>query len=90
MEVATRTVQIVNKQGLHARPIMLFVDLANRYESKISLAKGDQVVDGKSPMEIMLLEATRGTDLILTAKGADASEAVDALADLVARKFEES
>lgn len=90
MEVATRTVQIVNKQGLHARPIMLFVDLANRYESKISLAKGDQVVDGKSPMEIMLLEATRGTDLILTAKGADASEAVDALADLVARRFEES
>lgn len=90
MEVATRTVQIVNEQGLHARPIMLFVDLANRYESKISLAKGDQVVDGKSPMEIMLLEATRGTDLILTAKGADASEAVDALADLVARRFEES
>ena len=88
MEVS-RAVTIVNEQGLHARPIMQFVDLASRFESRISLAKGDEVVDGKSPMEIMLLEATCGTELMLTANGPDSEEALHALADLVARRFQE-
>ncbi len=87
--VRQRRITILNEQGLHARPIMQFVDLANRFESKISLGKDDQMVDGKSPMEIMLLEATCGTDLTLTATGPDASQAVQALADLVARGFAE-
>ena len=82
-------VTIVNEQGLHARPVMQLVDLASQFESTISVAKGDQIVDGKSPMEVMLLEATCGTQLTLTAKGQDASRAVQALADLVARRFKD-
>ena len=83
-----KVVTIVNKQGLHARPIMQFVDLANRFQSQITITKGTQVVDGKSPMEIMLLEAICGTELTLTSVGSDAEQALDALADLVARRFE--
>jgi len=88
MEVST-VVKILNEQGLHARPIMQFVDLANCFDSRITVAKGDQVVDGKSPMEIMLLEAVHGTTLTLTANGPDAEQALSELADLVARRFEE-
>ncbi|MCH8053205.1 MAG: HPr family phosphocarrier protein [Planctomycetes bacterium] len=84
----SKVVTIVNKQGLHARPIMQFVDLANRFQSQITITKGTQVVDGKSPMEIMLLEAICGTELTLTTVGSDAEQALDALADLVARRFE--
>ena len=83
-----KVVTIVNKHGLHARPIMQFVDLANRFQSQITITKGTQVVDGKSPMEIMLLEAICGTELTLTTVGSDAEQALDALADLVARRFE--
>ena len=82
-------ITVVNEQGLHARPIMQFVDLANNFDSEISLTKGDQVVDGKSPMEIMLLEATRGTELVLKATGPDAEQALEALAELVAQRFQE-
>ncbi len=84
----SKVVTIVNKQGLHARPIMQFVDLANRFHSQITITKGTQVVDGKSPMEIMLLEAICGTELTLTTVGWDAEQALDALANLVARRFE--
>ncbi len=84
----SKVVTIVNKQGLHARPIMQFVDLANRFHSQITITKGTQVVDGKSPMEIMLLEAICGTELTLTTVGWDAEQALDALASLVARRFE--
>ena len=88
MEVS-RVVTILNKQGLHARPIMQFVDLAGRFASRILVAKGEQVVDGKSPMEIMLLEATHGTALTVSAAGPDAEQAVQALAELVAGRFSE-
>ena len=84
---ASKVVKIQNKQGLHARPIMQFVDLASKFESSISITRDQQEVDGKSPMEIMLLEATCGTSLILQAVGPDATEAVQALADLIASGF---
>lgn len=84
---ASKVVTIQNKQGLHARPIMQFVDLANTFQSSISVTREDREVDGKSPMEIMLLEATCGTHLTLQAVGPDAVEAVQALADLIAGGF---
>ena len=87
MEVVSKQVTILNEQGLHARPIMQFVDLASRYSSSVWVVKGEQVVDGKSPMEVMLLEAVCGTPLTLRATGPDAVEALEALADLVARGF---
>ena len=82
-------VTISNTQGLHARPVMRFVDLAMQFRSAIRVKKDSQEVDGKSPMEMMLLEATPGTVLRLEAVGEDAREAVEALAGLVNDKFEE-
>ena len=89
LHVCCRDVVIKNRQGLHARPVMQFVDIANEYEAAISVRKGDQTVDGKSPMEMMLLEATQGTSLRLEAQGLDAAEAVEALTGLIERGFDE-
>lgn len=69
---------------------MRFVDLASRFESRITVRKNDQVVDGKNPMEMMLLEATQGTLLELSADGPDAAPAIDALAKLVQSGFGET
>lgn len=88
--VVEREVTIVNRQGLHARPIMKFVDLASRFQADVNVRKGDQTVDGKSPMEMILLEAIQGTHLTLVARGQDAQEAVNALATLVAGGFDEA
>jgi phosphocarrier protein HPr len=86
---ASRTVTIPNDQGLHARPVMRFVDLANQFGSRIVVRKGDRQVDGKNPMEMMLLEATKGTQLDLLAEGEDADGAVGALAALIQEGFGE-
>ncbi|HWL92005.1 MAG TPA: HPr family phosphocarrier protein [Phycisphaerae bacterium] len=82
-------VVISNQQGLHARPVMKFVDTAARFPCEIHVVKGPLSVDAKSPMEMMLLEAVRGTVLKLVAKGTEAQKALDALADLVNSKFGE-
>ena len=82
-------VVISNRQGLHARPVMRFVDLAATFQSHIRVLKDSKAVDGKSPMEMMLLEAAKGTVLRLRAEGDDAPEAVAALAGLVNNKFGE-
>ncbi len=86
---ASRLVTIENSLGLHMRPTMQFVDLANQFRSGVMVRKGDHAVDGKNPMEMMLLEAVRGTQLEIQAKGADAEEAVEALAALVKSGFGE-
>lgn len=80
---------ITNKLGLHARPAMTFVDVASTFCSKISVCRGDQVVDGKSIMQMMLLAATKGTELDVIAEGEDASTACDTLSKLVASGFDE-
>lgn len=82
-------VTIQNRLGLHARPAMSFVDVANQYKCQIQVSKGDQTVDGKSIMQMMMLAATQGTLLKVKATGADAQAAVDALKQLVDRKFDE-
>ena len=85
-----REVTILNHQGLHARPVMQFVDTAAQFAAEVRVQCNDTVVDGKSPMEMMLLAATQGTQLKLKARGEDATEAVDALVDLVERRFNEA
>ncbi len=82
-------VTISNVQGLHARPVMRFVDLAGQFASRIKVCKGKHCVDAKSPMEMMLLEASRGTVLKIMADGDDAPQAVEALIGLVNGKFGE-
>lgn len=84
-----RIVTVVNPQGLHARPVMRFVDLASQFQAQVRVRKGDCVVDGKNPMEMMLLEASQGSTMELAADGPDAAGAISALADLVAGGFGE-
>jgi len=85
-----RTVTVENSQGFHARPVMRFVDLAGQFQSQIQVKKGQRVVDGKNPMEMMLLEATQGTVLEILADGPDAAAATEALAKLVESGFGET
>ncbi len=82
-------VKIENRLGLHARPAMAFVDAANGFACDVVVKKGSQEVDGKSIMQMMMLAATQGTELIVEAIGNDAQTAIDALKDLVDRKFDE-
>ena len=68
---------------------MQFVDVANQYQSGVKVCKGDQTVDGKSIMQMMMLAATEGTVLKVVAEGADAEATLDALEKLVKGKFGE-
>ncbi len=85
----TKQVKIPNSLGLHARPAMQLVDVANRFEADLQIAKGSQQVDAKSIMQVMTLAATQGTKLTLSAIGPDATEALDAMAGLIAEGFGE-
>ena len=85
-----RTVQIVNKAGLHARPAAEIVKLAARYASDITVSRDELEVNGKSIMGVMMLAAECGATLQLKAEGPDATEAINALAKLIESKFGES
>jgi phosphocarrier protein len=88
--MAERSVQIVNKHGLHARPAAEMVKAASRFESDITIARDDLEVNGKSIMGVMMLAAEFGASITLRASGPDADEALEALAALVASRFGES
>ena len=85
----TRTVVVTNPQGLHARPADLFVKLASKYQAKVEVIKEGERVDGKSILAILTLAAVEGTPLTIEATGPDALAALDALAELVVRNFDE-
>ncbi|RME87822.1 MAG: HPr family phosphocarrier protein [Planctomycetota bacterium] len=87
MSKVEKTVEIINKYGLHARPAMKFVEMANQFESNIWVSRNGEVVNGKSVMELMILAAACGTKLKIQAEGKDAKEAVESLASLVNNKF---
>jgi phosphocarrier protein HPr len=88
--VCERTVEIKNALGLHLRPAMKFIDIANRFSSDIQVSNGQMTADGKSIMEMGSLAAIYGTRLTIRAKGADAEQAVSALRELVeVRMFDE-
>lgn len=89
MQMAETTVTIANKLGLHARPAMTFVDHASKFKSNITVTKGSQTVDGKSIMQLMMLAATEGTELLVKAEGQDAKQAIETLRELVENKFDE-
>ncbi len=85
-----RQVVICNKLGLHARAAARFVTLAAQFDSRIELARGGQRVNGKSIMGVMTLAAGLGAQLEVGAEGADAAQAVAALAGLVESRFGEA
>ena len=83
------TVTIRNRLGLHARPAMAFVDLAGTVQSAVTVSRPQQTVDGKSIMQMMMLAATKGTELLIKADGPDAQAACTALKKLVDSGFDE-
>ncbi|MBI3267758.1 MAG: HPr family phosphocarrier protein [Planctomycetes bacterium] len=84
-----RPVTIVNKRGLHVRPATKFAEVANRFQSSISVSKEGVVSDAKSILDLLMLAAAEGVVLHLRAEGNDADQAVDALDALVQGKFGE-
>ena len=84
-----RVVTVRNPQGLHARPADMFVRLALQFASNIEIVKDGEPFDGKSILSLMTLAAEQGTELVLRARGPDAEAALNALAELFGRGFDE-
>ena len=81
--MVSRSVTITNALGMHARAAARFVHAATAFRSQVRVVRGNHVTDGKSIMGILLLAASRGTALIITADGPDEHEALEALCRLV-------
>jgi phosphocarrier protein len=88
--MAERSVQIVNRNGLHARPAAEIVKAASKFHADITITRDDLEVNGKSIMGVMMLAAEFGSTVMLRATGPDAEQAIDALSKLIADRFGES
>ncbi len=84
-----KTVENVHRPGLHARAAAKLVTLAAKYQSDVRVAKDGKQVSGKSIMGVMMLAAAQGSHITLVTEGEDAVEAIEALAALIANRFEE-
>jgi phosphocarrier protein len=85
-----REVTIINKLGLHARAAAKLVSTASTFGADIQIRRDHQQVNGKSIMGVMMLAASKGTQLTLSADGADEQQAMAALESLVAERFGEA
>ena len=81
--------RIANRLGLHARAAARFVHTANRFRSRITVARDGRAMDGKSILGILLLAASQGTRLVVSADGEDEAPAVEALVALIDGGFGE-
>ncbi len=86
---ARATANICNTRGLHARASAKFVKLASSFEAEIQVTRDGVTVDARSIMGLLMLGAGNGCSIEITAEGSDARDAIDALNDLVSRKFDE-
>ena len=84
-----RRVTIINTRGLHARAAARFVKMAETFAAEISVSKDSTVVSGASIMGLMMLAAGPGCEIEVEARGVEAEQAIEALAALVANKFDE-
>lgn len=80
---------IINKLGLHARASAKFVSTANRFQSQLTVKKGNQTVNGKSIMGVMMLAANQGSELLMAFEGTDEVAMSEAITTLIANKFGE-
>lgn len=85
-----RQIEIRNKLGLHARAAAKLVHTAARFKSDVKIRKGVEEVDGKSILGILLLAAGRGSTITVKTAGEDESAALEAVQELIDRKFDES
>ena len=88
-DIQTKSVTVLNEEGLHARPASLFAQMANQFNARILVTRGEESVDGKSILSILTLGATKGVQLTIRAEGADADLAVEQLSHLVESGFDE-
>jgi phosphocarrier protein len=86
MALIKKKIIIKNKQGLHARPAALFVQVANKFDSIITVKKGKDAVNGKSIMGILMLGAERGTEIFVEVEGNDAHLAIEELEKIVSQE----
>lgn len=84
-----RDVEVMNANGIHARPAAEIVKCAGRYRAHITLARDGMEVNGKSIMGVMMLAAARGSTLVIEADGPDEEQAVEAMRQLIAEGFGE-
>lgn len=88
--MAERSVQITNRNGLHARPAAEIVKTASRFQSEITIVREDLEVNGKSIMGVMMLAAECGSTLTVRASGPDEEVALESIAELINRGFGEA
>lgn len=88
MAIVKKKITVENEQGLHARPAALFVQLANRFQSDITVRKGKQETNGKSIMGILTLEVGKGSQIEITCDGPDAEKACQTLGKLLLKELE--
>ncbi len=88
MAVITKKLVVNNKQGLHARPAALFVQVANKFDSRVTVKKerDNEEVNGKSIMGILMLGAEKGSTIVIEVEGADAHLAIIELEKIVSRE----
>lgn len=84
-----REVEIKNRLGLHARAAAKLVHVTGRYSSQVKLQKDGEEVDAKSILGVLLLAAAQGSRIVVRCDGEDESEAMDAISDLIANRFDE-
>ncbi len=89
MPRVVRQTLIVHPQGMHARPAALFVQLAKKFQSQITIAKGRQHVDGKSIMGLLTLALEAGSEVKVIADGPDAQDAADRLSHFLSRRLDQ-
>ena len=82
-------ITIINQLGLHARAAAKFAGLASQYASDIKVMRGSREVNGKSIMGLMMLAASKGTELQLNIDGEDEHQMMDAICELINNRFEE-
>ena len=88
MNVVKKKLTVNNEQGLHARPAALFVQIANKYDSRITVKRGKEEVNGKSIMGILMLGAEKGSQIIIEAEGEDAQLAINELEQIISSRGE--
>ncbi|SDM38831.1 HPr family phosphocarrier protein [Maricaulis salignorans] len=89
MSRSQRRVTICNNRGLHARAAAKFVELAQSYDAVIHVSRDGETVNADSIMELLMLAASKGSEIGIEATGTQAAEVADALAELVEAGFHE-
>ena len=84
-----KMMQIINRQGMHARPAALLVSTADQYDSDVTLVKDGMEVNGKSIMGVMTLAAAYGTEILVRVDGPDEEETLSAIEEVFKAKFNE-